>query len=190
MFWVILIITICVVVYYKKANDDSEKNYTLDDKEVNTSFVQTTLSFIEGYINLRKAHSVSGWISVLVQNKGDYSINLKLECCINNIDGQRGNECLEMWICADESFAKGDWQKIGEYMKKQFSDSELHYAYQEREYYSFEENSAIVSHEVSLPTIGGAKLIPSLKVLKDEVLKLDSELSITIGEGGMMIKSE
>jgi len=190
MFWIILILAICIIVYFMNSNGDNTKEYSLDDKEVDSSFVMCASDFIKGYISLKKAHSVSGWVSLLVENKDDGFIKIKSECSIQSVDERRGNECFETWLYVDESLAKTDYKKIGEYIKKEFADTELHYAYTEREYYSFEGSRAIISWNGTLMTYHGAKLIPTLTVLKKEIEKIDSELKINIGDGGMMIHNE
>ena len=131
---------------------------------VDTEFVKKSLHFVASYIDLQKNYSASGFVSVLVSRQEDGSIGARLECCIFSLEGRSNITFDDINALADKSF---------------------HYAYLDSECYSVDSSSVSVSCDISmLPT---SNWMPTLNLLKNEIKKLDRDLTVSVGRGAVMV---
>ncbi|MBR5460352.1 MAG: hypothetical protein IKV53_05745 [Clostridia bacterium] len=131
---------------------------------VDTEFVKKSLHFVASYIELQKNYSASGFVSVLVSRQEDGSIGARLECCIFSLEGRSDITFDDINAITDKSF---------------------HYAYLDSECYSVD--SASVSISCYIPMHPTDDWTSTLKALKNEIKGLDCELTVSVGDGAVMI---
>ena len=201
MIWIILIIaTIVFVIYSKNRSNsgDSPKTYSIESAEVNKSFSREAIQFFDNYLSLCKNHSVTAVCHLSYIGKDEFGINTKMECIITAIDGEHGDEAFGMikrcWTqLRQEKMRSGDYSAVTHagdgYIKQYFGCDDLHYVFTEADEYQFENRQVIMSFERPMFTREGAKWYPTLSFIKQELQKKWENATITVGEGGILVKA-
>ena len=161
MFWIVLALILIAIIslyLYFSIKDSIVRS------EPDTEFVKKALHFVASYIDLQRNYSASGFVSVLVSRREEGSVTARLECCIFSLDG-RGD------ISFDDISA--------------LTDKSFHYAYLDSECYSVDSSSVCVSCDI--PMLPTSNWVPTLNLLKNEIKKLDRDLTVSVGRGAVMV---
>lgn len=195
---VVVIIIVCIV---NSGSGESNIVYSMDSPEVESHYVRETVHFFDGYLSLCAKHSVSGSCSALAQSENERGdLNTKLKCVIIDIDKERGcdkfREIQRIWtlrrkeiLDRDGYEAYGAALQAGDnYIKEYFGCEDLHWVYTEADEYQFNDLEVIISYDLSLFTLCGAKWAPTLSVIKQEILKKWENATVDVGPGGIIVK--
>lgn len=202
MIWVIIMIAIIAIIFYSKNKSnsgDAHKAYSIESAEISKDLSKEAIQFFDNYLSLCENHSVTAVCHLSYIGNDEFGINTKMECIITAIDGEHGDEAFGMikrvWTQhRQEKMRSGDYSAVtyaGDgFIKQYFGCDDLHYVFTEADEYQFENGQVIMSFERPMYTREGAKWLPTLSFIKQELQKKWENATITVGEGGMLVKPQ
>ena len=198
MGWILLIgIVIVVVVFLSnslESGNTSHLSASNNQSVISWNFVKEAVKFFDGYLSLCDKHQVLGTASLLQQGTATHEIKAQLKCKLFTVDGEHAEWFFSVKKMAWEN-AKNEVNDPIErihagdaFMKSFYGCDDLHYAFNDIDEYTFGDPDVIISCDISLFTMEGAKWEANLNAIKQELNKKWPTAKIDVGKGGLIVE--
>lgn len=200
MGWIFLIgiAIVAGVVFLSNSSQSGNKSQVSSSNNqsaISQDFVKNSVQFFDGYLSLCDKHQVLGTASLLQQGTATHEIKAQLKCKLYTIDDEHAEWFFSVKKMAWEN-AKNEVNDPIErihagdaFMKSFYGCDDLHYAFNDIDEYIFGDPDVIISCDISLFTMEGAKWEANLNAIKQELNKKWPTAKIDVGKGGLIVEA-